>query len=79
MKITLEQRKAIKEVVQYSIENERKDLEETLYTISHFNDTLTPFDGIEFDSMSNKELNIFCEENSVVHIWNYLYELSLIG
>jgi hypothetical protein len=70
MKITLEQRKAIKEVVQYSIENERKDLEETLYTM---------FDGIEFDSMSNKELNIFCEENSVVHIWNYLYELSLIG
>jgi hypothetical protein len=70
MKITLEQRKAIKEVVQYSIENERKDLEETLYTI---------FDGIEFDSMSNKELNIFCEENDVVHIWNYIYELSLIG
>jgi hypothetical protein len=70
MKITLEQRKAIKEVVQYSIENERKDLEETLYTM---------FDGIEFDSMSNKELNIFCEENGVVHIWNYIYELSLIG
>jgi hypothetical protein len=70
MKITLEQRKAIKEVVQYSIENERKDLEETLYTM---------FDGIDFESMSDKELDTFCEENGIVHIWNYLYELSLIG
>jgi hypothetical protein len=70
MKITLEQRKAIKEVVQYSIENERKDLEETLYTT---------FDDTDFESMSDKELDTFCEEKGVVHIWNYLYELSLIG
>ncbi len=70
MNITPQQRRAIKEVVQYSIEDERRDLEETLYTM---------FDGTEFDSMSNKELNTFCEENNVVHIWCYLYELSLIG
>ena len=70
MEITALQRKAIKEVVQYSIEDERRDCEETLYTI---------FDDKDFESMSDKELDTFCEENGIVHIWNYLYELSLIG
>jgi hypothetical protein len=70
MQITEQQKRAIKEVVQYSIEDERRDCEETLYTT---------FDDIDFESMSDKELDTFCEENGIVHIWNYLYELSLIG
>jgi|LakMenEpi03Aug12_release.lakeMendotaPanAssembly.Ray.scaffolds.fasta_scaffold3680626_1 hypothetical protein len=69
MDITPQQEKAIKNVVQYSIENERKDLEETLYTM---------FDGIEFYNMSDKELNIFCEKKGVDHIWTSFYEISFM-
>jgi uncharacterized protein (DUF427 family) len=70
MEISKAQRVSVDMVVKHFIEDERRDLEETLYTM---------FDDIEFDSMTNKKLNTFCEEKGVVHIWNYLYDLSLIG
>jgi hypothetical protein len=65
MKITAEQKEAIRKVVDYSIEEERTHLEEHVAT-------MWDIDATEFE---DKALHEFCQDRGVVHIWNEFYIL----
>ena len=66
MKITAEQKEAIRKVVDYSIEEERTHLEEHIATMW----------DIDATEMEDKELNELCKDKEVEHIWNDLYILN---
>ena len=66
MKITAEQKEAIRKVVDYSIGDERVHLDEHIATMW----------DVDTTDMEDKELHKFCQDNEVEHIWNELYILD---
>ena len=61
---------ALRKLVEYSIADERRSLEE------HISDEHEAPDNL--DSMSDKELFEYCETNGIEHIWVEIYHLSKI-
>ena len=66
MKITAEQKEAIRKVVDYSIEEERVHIDEHIATMW----------DIDTTDMDDKELYKFCQEKEVDHIWVDLHILN---
>jgi hypothetical protein len=68
MKITTEQKEAIRKVVDYSIEDERTNLEEHIATMW----------DIDATELEDKELYQMCKEKEVEHIWCELHVLNTL-